>query len=162
MRAFLPFLLILLAVALPAKAQEIQSTDNLFVADGLVYFNLRTNSVVPSDEKTDTNWDILINGVEIHSNRGGQIVLAEFEDVAEAPIEGMKRGQFKTADGENWYNYDMSNHVITPKPGHTLVLMLADDSYAKFVVDSYYHRVTDEPRYMSFRFAVAAEGGTAF
>ncbi|MBO6575944.1 MAG: HmuY family protein [Rhodothermales bacterium] len=159
---FVLLLLMVLAATLPATAQDVRSVDNLFVADGLVYFNLRTGEAVPAAEKTETNWDILINGVEIHANRGGQLLVAAFDDVAESPVEGMKRGLVKTADGEQWYSYDMSTHVVTPKEGHTFVLMLADDSYAKLVVDSYYHRVTEDPRYLTFRYTIADDGSPVF
>lgn len=151
-------------LTLPALAQEssIQSADNVYVADGLVYYSLTTNSIIPSDEKTATNWDILINGVELHANRAGLVVTEAFDDIDEAPLEGMKNGMMKTADGEVWYNYDMNTHEISPKEGMTFVLMLADDSYAKLTVDSYYHRITEEPRYMSFRYVIAEDGARTF
>jgi hypothetical protein len=163
MRAF-PFLLALILLAFPANAQDspVKTVDNVYVADGLVYFSLTNNAIVPAEEKTATNWDILINGVEIHANRAGLLITTDFDAVSEAPLEGMKNGMMKTADGVTWYNYDMNTHEITPKQDMTFVLMLANDSYAKLTVEGYYHRITEEPRYMSFRYEVADGGGRAF
>ncbi|NNE69083.1 MAG: hypothetical protein HKN29_01835 [Rhodothermales bacterium] len=158
------FLLLATFVALPSSAQEskVQSATNVYVADGLVHYSLTNNAVVPADEKTATNWDILINGVELHANRAGLVVSEAFDAIAEAPLEGMKNSMMKTADGEVWYNYDMNTHEISPKGEMTFVLMLADDSYAKLTVDSYYHRITEEPRYMSFRYVIADGGERSF
>ncbi|NNE69179.1 MAG: hypothetical protein HKN29_02320 [Rhodothermales bacterium] len=158
------FFLLLAVFVLPVSAQdtEVKSADNVYVADGLVYYSLTNNAIVPADEKTATNWDILINGVELHANRAGLVITEAFDAVAEAPLEGMKNGMMKTADGEVWYNYDMNTHEISPKGDMTFVLMLADDSYAKLTVDSYYHRITEEPRYMSFRYVIAGGGERSF
>ncbi len=163
MRA-IPFLLVLILLSIPALAQDsaVKTADNIYVADGLVYYSLKNNAIVSADEKTATNWDILINGVEMHANRAGLVITAAFDEVSEAPLEGMKNGMMKTAEGEVWYNYDMNTHEITPREGMTFVLMLADDSYAKLTVDSYYHRITEDPRYMSFRYEIAKDGGRAF
>ena len=160
----IPAFLALFLLVLPAMGQDspVQTVDNVFVADGLVYYSLANNAIVSPEDKTATNWDILINGVEIHANRAGLLLESAFEDVSEAPLEGMKNGIIKTADGGVWYNYDMNTHAITPKPGLTFTLMMADDSYAKLTVDSYYHRITEEPRYMSFRYEIAKDGGRAF
>ncbi|MFT4605650.1 MAG: hypothetical protein ACI9W4_002394 [Rhodothermales bacterium] len=163
MRA-IPFLLVLILLSIPALAQDsaVKSVDNIYVADGLVYFSLKNNAVVSAEEKTATNWDILINGVEMHANRAGLVITEDFDAVSEAPLEGMKNGMMKTAEGEVWYNYDMNTHEITPKDGMTFVLMLADDSYAKLTVDSYYHRITEDPRHLSFRYEIAKDGGRVF
>lgn len=163
MRA-IPFLLALILLSIPAFAQDTatKSADNVYVADGLVYYSLKDNAIVPAEEKTATNWDVLINGVELHANRAGLLITTAYDDVSEAPLEGMKNGMMKTAEGDVWYNYDMNTHEITPKGGMTFVLMLADDSYAKLTVDSYYHRITEEPRYMSFRYEIAKDGGREF
>ena len=155
--------LVLLAAltASPVLAQT-QSVDNLYVGDGIIYFNLRDGVAVSEDDKTATNWDILINGIEVHPNRAGMLMEIPYEDLTEAPEEGMVRGSLKTVRGDAWYNYDMNTHVVTPVENMTFIVMLADDSYAKLEIQGYYHRVTDEPRYMTFRYEIAPEKGRAF
>ena len=157
----LPAFVLSLLVAAPVLAQ-VQSVDNLYVGDGLVYFNLRDGVVVSEDEKTATNWDILINGVEVHPNRAGMLMEIPFDDLSEAPLEGMGRGQLKTVRGDAWYNYDMNTHIVTPVQDMTFIIMLADDSYAKLEILGYYHRVTEDPRYMSFRYQIAPDKGRVF
>jgi hypothetical protein len=163
MRAILA-LMLLMPLALSAAAQEtaVQSTDNLYVGDGLIYFSLVENVAVADDARTDDNWDIIINGVEVHANRSGTILEATFDSVSAAPEEGLKAGPMKTSSGDGWYNYDMNDHVITPKPERTLVIELTDGTFAKLEITGYNHRISDEPRYVSFRYVTSAADSRDF
>ncbi len=149
----------LFMLASPAAAQ---SASDLYVGDGLVYYSLRSNEVVPDSARTKTNWDVMINGVEIHANRAGLLLETDYDDVSEAPLEGMSPGMMATSDDDSWYNYDMTDHVISPLPGRTFVLQLADDTYAKLEIQSYNHRISDDPRYISFRYAHQTDGSRNF
>jgi heme-binding HmuY-like protein len=155
-------LLLLVAAFLLPRSAEAQSASDIYVGDGLVYYNLRSNEIVPDSARTKTNWDIMINGVEIHANRAGLILEEDFDSVDEAPLEGMSPGIMTTESDDSWYNYDMNTHIITPLPDRTFVLQLADDTYAKMEIQSYNHRISDDPRYVSFRFVLQPDGSLIF
>ncbi|MFT5143696.1 MAG: hypothetical protein ACI80V_002280 [Rhodothermales bacterium] len=163
MRAILA-LILLTPFALSVVAQEtaVQSADNVYVGDGLVYYSLVANAAVADSARTDDNWDIIINGVEVHANRGGTILKAAFDTVSAAPESGLKDGPMKTSDGDGWYNYDMNDHLITPKTERTLVIELTDGTFAKLEFAGYNHRITGEPRFVSFRYVTSAADSRSF
>ena len=151
--------LTLLVTATPTFAQDVQ---NLYVGGGPVYFSLATKSVVPDSVRTETNWDLLIEGTEIKPNGLGQLLAQNYAAVTESPQTGFTEGSVRTATGGRWYNYDQNAHFLWPLPDHTLVFLFMDGRYAKMEISSYYHSETEEVRYLTFRYAVSASGVRTF
>ena len=158
-RFVLAIALIVFAGALPAQAQEI---TNLYVGDGPVYIDLATGTAVAAADRTETNWDLVIDGVDVRPNGAGILIETPFADLTTAPEEGFGDGAFVSATGKRWYQYDPDSHFIWAVPGLTMVAGLKDGSFVKLEITSYYNLETDEPRWMSFHYARSEAGSRTF
>ncbi|WP_138431485.1 HmuY family protein [Fodinibius saliphilus] len=115
------------------------------------YYNLRKNKLVEKADSTTDKWDIALSRTTIYINNGisgpgegGAIVLDQSFDATEiAPSKGYNSDTkesmaIPTGSGNGWYNYNPSNHLITPIEDKTIVLKTADgEHYAKLKIISY-------------------------
>lgn len=145
------------------------------------YYSLRTNQELTNADSNSTNWDVAFKGTTIRINNGisgpgqGLAVVIEdaFENVVEAPADNQMHSDSSTVDyaiptgsDNGWYNYNFVTNVISPLPGRTIVVKLADGSgYAKIRIRSYYRGApanpdpeTDEARVYSFDYVVNTDG----
>ena len=138
-----------------------------------VYFNMATAEVVSPDSPDDSEeWDLKFQRYEIGVNGGvsgtaGTMVLAEegvydaFDELEAAP-EGEWITDSEDADGDDkpeyalqdWFNYDISTHVLTPKDVVYFIQTPAQ-TYKFRIVD--YYGPNGESGFMSFDFAPVNE-----
>jgi len=159
-----------------ASAQPVEVTltpvvvDELDASQGLVHYSLRTNQVVP-DSLADTDaWDIAFQGTSITVNGQAQIVDVAFDALVEAPEEGYHADEeenpaIPSGNGEGWYLYDSTTHVVTAVPARTIVLKTPEDTYAKVEIVSYYDGQipgVGAPRYFTFQYVHQPDGSRQF
>ncbi len=179
--------LLLAALLLPvAHAQTITVTDlptsgsAMGRAGGPVtYYSLRENRVVPASDSATTAWDVgfqgttlVFNGGTSGSGRGAAALLpVAFETLAAVPdtaafvADGERacpRGvalAVCTGSSNGWYLY--AGNGVTPIPGLTLAVRLADGGTARMHVLDY--RLADDdgsgerPRFYTFEYAIDAD-----
>ena len=139
-------------------------------------FRFADSTIVANSDSASDKWDIGFRGTSIILNGGisgpgaveGQVLSNTFAAVTEAPETGY------AADSESgnvfgeWYNYNMTDHTIHPKPGYVLVLHTADGKYVKVEIISYYEDAPAEPqaedpsRYYTFRYVYQPDGSRNF
>ena len=171
---------------------NVYTAEDISSVDGTVYYSLRTQSVVASEDSATTKWDIAFNSTNIYLNGGasgpgegaGQIKATLFDEADEAPENGYVKDKeglpaISAAAGNTWYIYNDASgtppHSIIMTPGRVIFIKTADGQYAKIELLSYYKGNPDTStqefanlqtrpasRYHTFRFAVAAEGGRKF
>ena len=139
------------------------------------FYSLRDSSTVLSYDKSSradsasTQWGIAFQSTNVILNGGdngpgdGAAYLAEkpFEEVAEVDTD-----RFAKHSAGDWYNYNRETHVVTPKPGRTLVVRTANgNAYAKIRFVSYYEGAPDDPaesdaasRYYTFEYVIQTNG----
>ncbi|MEC7987032.1 MAG: HmuY family protein [Myxococcota bacterium] len=128
----------------------IDATD----AENWIYLDLESNELVAVDDPMDsTDWDIGFRRSHLKLNSGmhglSTVEAALIEDAAyvpydEAPAEGYQQdlpdtngdGNPEYALGE-WYDYDPSTHILTPK-NQFYVVRSRNDVFFKFRILDYY------------------------
>lgn len=174
--ALLLLSIMLLTGAGCAGAQALEATltpttvDELDASQGLVYYSLRTNQIVP-DSLADTDaWDIAFQGTAITVNAEAQIVDVAFDALVEAPEEGYRTDEeenpaIPSSNGEGWYLYDATTHVVTAIPARTIVLKTPAGTFAKVEIISYYEGQipgVGAPRYYTFQYVHQPDGSRQF
>ena len=125
-------------------------------------FSFSQNAVV-----TDDNWDIAFRGSSIVVNGGTAIGITDEPtrtknaavSIVNSTLDAVKSvpeaSTFKqdaastyaipTGSGNGWYQYNPTNHLITPIPGKVFVVKTHDGKYAKFEILSYYKDAPSNP-----------------
>jgi len=138
----------------PADVRDHQ-TGEVTTMNEYVYFDFSTGKTV---DKT-AGWDIAFKGTSIIVNGGVNgtgnvsvsIVTSTFADLKEVP----SADQFKqdtesgtaipSGSGNGWYNYNPTNHLITPIAGKIIVVKTSNGNYAKMEILSYYENAPINP-----------------
>jgi hypothetical protein len=160
------------AGAQPLKATLTPTTvDELDASQGLVYYSLRTNQIIP-DSLADTEaWDLAFQGTSITVNAQAQMVDVAFDSLVVAPEDGYRADDAEagsaipSGNGEGWYLYDSTTHVVSVMPERTIVLKTPEDTYAKVEILSYYEGQipgVGAPRYYTFRYVHQLDGSRQF
>jgi hypothetical protein len=151
------------------------------------FFNFETNAIVANSDSATNKWDIGFRATSIIFNSGvsgpgvasAQIVDGIFNELTIAPEAGYKidaTGAFVIPgiSGQGWYTYTgpagNPANVILPVPGRIIVVKTNEGNYVKMEILSYYRdnppvsTLTQESpsRYMTFRFALQADGSRDF
>ncbi len=140
------------------------------------FFRFSDSSIVANSDSATDKWDIgfrstsviLNGGVNGPGNVEGQVVKSVFEEVATAPEKGYLQDTEEGNVFSEWYNYNMTKHIITPEPGYILVIHTNDDKYVKVEILSYYKNnpseITsdDASGYYTFRYVVQQDGSKSF
>ena len=160
----------------PADVRDYQ-TGQIIEEREFVYFSFDSEGVVTQND----NWDIAFKGTSIIVNGGihgntqaaAAIVLGTFAEITEVP----DTTEFKqdtdiinaipTGSGNGWYNYNPSNHDITPIPGRIILIKTHDGKYAKMEILSYYKDMTANPTtedysYYTFNYVYQDNGSKTF
>jgi hypothetical protein len=156
-----------------------------------LYFNFAAKTAVSiSDaDKPTTKWDLAFTGPynsEVYVNAGsyefnpgyggpgkGAVVIVEkaYDEVIEAPSEesftgsDIKKIGWDAGNGQGWFFYSLSNHIMVPVKNRTFVLRTADGKYAKLQLINAYKGnppvVTDlfwPAPYFTFKYFVQGDG----
>lgn len=151
--------------------------------DQYTYFSLRDGEIVlrydetERDEAESTSWDISFQATNIIVNGGtsgpgeGAAYIAEepFEEVTEVDVDRLGTDTDDAQALEDWYDYNMETHIVSPLPGRTLVVRTADgEGYAKIRIVSYYEGAPEDPaeseadaRHYTFDYVLQTDGSTA-
>lgn len=125
----------------------------------------------------DDNWDIAFRATQIIVNGGAKIGIADepnragnaslsivsntFSEVLEAPVdERFKQDTdgvyaLPTGNGNGWYNYSFTTHIISPIAGKILVVKTHNGHYAKIEILSYYkipQDMSSDSQYFTFNY----------
>lgn len=133
------------------------------------YYSLSDSSIIAAADSATTKWDFAVSSTSILLNDGVSAAVTDgiLEKLAEAPAEGYE----SSAAPKTWYSYSSETHIVTPVAGKILVFQLADGTYAKLEVISYYKGNPDltgkvytelESRYYTFRYVYQPDGSTSF
>lgn len=126
------------------------------------FFSLRSGAEVPDSTH---QWDIAFRSTAITVNGAARLLTGvNFDGLAEVPVDG-----YTATNVPTWYDYDMSNHTITPKTGTVIALKTVDGAYAKLQILSYYENAPDVPvgtqdkaRHYTFRWVLQSDGTPTF
>lgn len=141
-------------------------------ANQFTYFSFATGGVVtPATPSTSVEWDLAFKSTTILSNSGvsgagsvsvKQLIGGDFDALSQAPASGYVidspdgddsnttlENAFLT--GEPWYNYNSSNHVVTPKD-HVYVVRANSGKFYKMKVVNYYD-AAGTARHVTFKWA---------
>ncbi|HHB78771.1 MAG TPA: hypothetical protein ENK85_06025 [Saprospiraceae bacterium] len=138
----------------PADVRD-QNTGQIVQENPFVYFSFKEGGAVDST----ASWDIAFKGTVIITNSGvsgtgnakSAIVNSTFADVTEAPADDQLRVDAATeyaipwGSGNGWYNYNPTNHLISPIAGKVIVVKTNDGKYAKMEILSYYKDAPAQP-----------------
>jgi hypothetical protein len=156
-----------------------------------LYFSFTSNDVVTiaDADKPTIKWDLAFTGpynAEVFVNYGGYafnpgyggpgkgsviIVDRPYDQVPEAPSDAdfdasdIKKIGWDTGNGQGWFFYSVSNHIMVPVKNRTFVLRTAEGKYAKLQLINAYKGnppvVTDlfwPAPYFTFRYFVQPDG----
>lgn len=140
------------------------------------FFRFSDSSVVAHSDSATTKWDIGIHSTSIILNGGtsgpgnaeGQVVSSLLEDVTAAPESGYATDGSTGNVFAGWYTYNMTSHVVSPKPGNILIIHTNDGKYVKMEVLSYYKGAPAQPGsgnesgYYTFRYVIQPDGSRNF
>ncbi len=144
-------------------------------------FSFSANAVVTNDQ-----WDVAFRGTSIVINGGTAIGLANEPtrtgnasvSMVSSTLDALKAipaaSTFKqdaantyaipTGSGNGWYNYNPTNHMISPVPGKIFVVKTHDGKYVKFAIISFYKDAPASPdplttasNYYSLRFVMTSQ-----
>ena len=135
-------------------------------------YSLRENKIIPNTDSATTKWDIgfqsstiIANGGSKGPGQGGLLLrVGAFQDLTVAPdtTYGVQ------ISGSQWYDYNATANLITPKAGRTIFVRTADGAkYAKMRILSYYknQQPSIDPtasRYYTFEYVLQANGTARF
>jgi hypothetical protein len=141
------------------------------------FFSFKTGDTIPRADSASTLWDVAFKSTNIIINGGVSgpgstqvlIYVGLFDALNQAPENGYLTDTnsslaIPTGSGNGWYNYNSTQHIITPIPGRVLVFKTSDNKYAKLEILSYYKNMptnpqnTDPSRYYSFRYLYQSDG----
>jgi hypothetical protein len=117
--------------------------------ESFVHYDFERQGLVDAELPWDMRWQryvVALNGGHSGEGEGAAQFLAEvpFDEVVEAPEDGWVVDA-EDADGDGvdelamneWYDYDVSTHVLSPKPG-TWLLRSAEGAHFKVELLDYY------------------------
>jgi len=123
-----------------------------------LYFSFEKGTSVDESE----SWDIAFKGTKIITNSGvsgtgsakATVLASIFDDVTEVNDADLKSDTdtqlaIPYGSGNGWYNYNPTNHLITPIAGKVIVVKTNDGKYAKMEILSYYKDSPIEPTAMT-------------
>lgn len=142
----------------PFAAKRVADLRADSAAPAFTYFSFATGGVVAD---STTAWDLAFRGTTIAVNGSSQLLATDFDSLPLAPEAGYAPGNAAT-----WYDYSGApGHLITPKPGHVLVVKTLSGKYAKLEFLSYYKGAPDTPdglndtsKHYTFRYAYQTDG----
>ena len=140
------------------------------------FFRFSDSSIVANSDSASDRWDIGFRGTDIVINGGtsgpgqtlGEVADGIFDEITEAPSSGYATDAATGHIFQNWFNYDMQTHIVTPLAGQIFFIHTTGGKYVKMELLSYYQNapasptLTDAARYYTFRYAIQADGGTKF
>lgn len=133
------------------ESQGIEVLD-LLAKDEEVYYSLRENRVITSAEKETDKWDIgfKYNQIFINTKKGAySVVDTPLDAIEKVPTQATFSNEYYLP---KWYTYDLSTHILTPKP-QTILLKTGDGKrYAKLRVDSWYKGKKTDDIYLHSHF----------
>jgi len=160
----------------PGDVRDYQ-TGEIIQEGTMKYFSFSQGMAV--EETAD--WDIAFKGTSIIVNGGingdtdaaATVVNSTFAEVVEAPSDGDFRvdtdiiNAIPSGSGNGWYNYNPSNHMITPIAGRILIIRTHDSKYAKVEILSFYKDQTTTPSqedgaYLTFNYTYQTDGSKNF
>ncbi|MFV9550846.1 HmuY family protein [Algibacter sp. PT7-4] len=168
-------------VNLQAEQTSDYSTNPPTVSGDYVRFSFETGSTTTTD-----NWDVAFRGTTILVNGGSATADDQPARTGNAEIyitngslsgvENVNTSLLKqddstnglaitTGSGNGWYDYNPSNHLISPITGKIIVVKTNNGKYAKFEILSYYKDSdTDkDSQYYTFNYVYNPnEGETTF
>ena len=156
------------SAALGQELVEAYATNVDASGEEYVYYNLTENRLATEREADFGAWDIAFQGTNVQVNGASQLMAVGYDTVTDAPADGYAEGEdgitsLPTEAESRWFDYDFTNHVVTPIPERTIVFKTRDGHWAKLHISEYYKTVfgsEPEPRMYSFKFAIQTDGST--
>lgn len=139
-------------------------------------FRFSDSTIVSNSDSASSNWDIAFRGTSIILNSHvsgpgsvtGQVVSSTLDAIVSAPESNYRSDSSSGNVFDDWYNYNMQTHIISPKPGYIFVIHTHDNQYVKMEILSYYKGAPSSPslqdasRYYTFRFVYQPNGSRTF
>jgi len=157
-------------------AVEVNASDY----DNWVHLDMDTGAeVVPANPADDLVWDLRFQRYKIQSNGGvsgaasvvvGRVRTTDYDAIVEAPTiryyEDAEDSDDEDQDVDNpfigatnWYNYDGSDHTLSPAD-FVFIVRSSQGTYYKLQMTGYYSSLASTSGYPSFRYApIAAPTG---
>lgn len=140
------------------------------------FFRFSDSTIVPNSDSASNKWDIGFRGTTIilnsnisgPGNATGQVVKSTLDALTTAPEGNYLSDSTSGNVFADWYDYNMQEHVITPKPGYILVIHTNDGKYVKMEILSYYKGAPATPtsddvqRHYTFRYVYQEDGSRNF
>lgn len=148
------------------------TTNPPTITGDYIKFNFATGQTTTGDD-----WDIAFRGTTILVN-GGEKKLTDEPSRSTIGAAYLTSGTFGSIDMvetselsqdsstehaiSGWYDYNPTNHLITPKAGKVVVVKTHDGHYAKMEIISYYKDkdTSSESRYFTFNYVYQPNDGS--
>jgi hypothetical protein len=165
----------------PARLVLVEDLDASGTAGQFTFFDLDDSTAVA--DSTSPAWDLAFRSTLLLVNSGesgpgaarATLYPASFDELAALPGDAeLKAGGGPDApavpavSSEGWYHYSGNpSHLITPVPGHTILVETSEGRFAKIRILSYYRGNPDEPgstdaRFYTFEYVLSDVGSTSF
>ncbi len=164
-----------------AKQSSDYTTNPPSVTGEYIKFSFKKGAITEGND-----WDIAFRGTSILVNggsatledqparsgkSGAYITTGTMNEITKVETGKLKQDDKKdglaitTGSGNGWYNYNPSNHVISPIAGKIIVIKTADGNYAKMEILSYYKNniASEGSQYYTFNYVYQPiSGETSF
>lgn len=165
----------------PARLVVVEDLDATGATGHFTFFDLDDSTTVV--DSTSQAWDVAFRSTLVLVNSGesgpgsarAALYPASFDELQALPGDAdLKAGggpdapALPAVSSEGWYHYSgPPSHLITPVPGHTILVETSEGRFAKIRILSYYLGNPDEPgstdsRFYTFEYVLSDVGSTSF
>lgn len=158
------YLLLLLTFILAAPAclmaqspAAVKNVKDLDASKRNAFYSLDAAQKINEADSSKLSWDVAFLQTTVRLSAGTSVVILDkqtFDKVTTAPVDGYIKKAIPKGSGNGWYDYDRSEHTISPVPGRIFIFRTTKGKYAKLEFLNYYKNGGDgETGFYTFRYA---------
>lgn len=156
------------SVAQSSSAAAVKNVKDLDAAKRTAFYSLDADKKINEADSSKLSWDVAFLQTSIRLGKGTSVLMLDkqtFDKVTSAPAQGYIKDKpaqpaIQKGSGNGWYDYDRSEHTISPVPGRIFIFHTAKGKYAKVEFLNYYKNGGDgETGHYTFRYAFIKPAG---
>lgn len=134
------------SMAQSSAANGVKNVKELDASKRNAFYSLDADKKVNEADSSKLSWDIALLQTTVRLGAGTSVIILDkqtFDKVTTAPTDGYIKDKaaqkaIPKGSGNGWYDYDRSEHTISPVPGRIFIFRTAKGKYAKLEFLSYY------------------------